>query len=982
MGFKKANTSFKIILSSLVLTLISSYMLADLLRIRHVDAILDSLPAPSQLLETSNMFEMPLLKGIKLDPKNPLKIDFILDHGDQENIDSKASAKLVNYFLAALTVPQDNFWVNLSPYEKDRVIEDRLGITDLGKDMLAQDYILKQMMSSLTYPEKGVGKEYWTKINQELLTDLKNRKSNIDTFNKVWITPGNVEVYEYETSAIITVAQLKVMLEDDYHAKTKSSINKMHTKIDELSSQTLRDIVIPEIEDEVNYGQHFAPLRQFYHSLILALWFKEKFAKSFYSNYIDQAKINGIDIEDKEAKTKIFSRYKEAFEKGVYDYVKKETVPGSRRKIAKRYFSGGEYFGKEVLDISSSTVTVDNDTMQEAVREQASGSTSLVSVALDSFNNVVKSKLGNIMLASLVLFSLVNPSNAGIAYLNNDLNRISKLRRKLDFSSGENISDGNGADSKITSSPLISMAMNKIFKVMLPIIMITALFNPSFADTITNIQLSSKSIVERQNDGVEKVLRTNLDTKKNEIIDTNTTNGQSLRLPSVGQVYDAYMTHSNLPESIENIKADIKLNPQSGELWNLLGHAYYQKSKLANSNRSRWDLYDKAIQSWVQEQKNSQSDGFPETYKSPNVSRRIFIRILQIANGIISLEFSSEELLLPYEIAQTVPQLDSVNRSVQEVYSKSEKLEEAIEAIKAIPELESEIEEIKSLMPDAATINEYISRVSNELFSENPNMDIMNRNLEFIHEYMKSAQEIIKIDDKLQAGPGTSYAADDVIQITQDINKLLDLVDMFGVSENSSELSPAMASVDVATENLKAGSDLNPVFVEQVDLNSDSVALLEEEISYIKDHLPTKSEVRELILQVRRELSSSNPDNQSIDNHIESLKLYLTNTDTVLELDEKLSNIQGVSGTADDIIILRSSINQLLLDVINDSINRQSKKLGGIDIAEIDINVIGNGLPISFIEAPFDMDSFSGFVFKIVSQNKVTSQEQLLAFLP
>ena len=57
--------------------------------------------------------------------------------------------RLVKYFLAALTIPEKDLWVNLSPYEKDRVITDEFGSTEMGRDLLAQDYMLKQLTSSL-----------------------------------------------------------------------------------------------------------------------------------------------------------------------------------------------------------------------------------------------------------------------------------------------------------------------------------------------------------------------------------------------------------------------------------------------------------------------------------------------------------------------------------------------------------------------------------------------------------------------------------------------------------------------------------------------------------------------------------------------------------------------------------------------------------------------------------------------------------------
>jgi len=58
------------------------------------------------------------------------------------------SQTLLNYFLAALALPESEVWVNLSPYEQNRIIPDKLGRTQMGKELLGQDYILKQLAAS------------------------------------------------------------------------------------------------------------------------------------------------------------------------------------------------------------------------------------------------------------------------------------------------------------------------------------------------------------------------------------------------------------------------------------------------------------------------------------------------------------------------------------------------------------------------------------------------------------------------------------------------------------------------------------------------------------------------------------------------------------------------------------------------------------------------------------------------------------------
>ena len=113
-------------------------------------------------------YDPPVLRGIKFDTTDPLKFDFIVYEG--QNHLSKAafkeeSAKLIRFFLAGLTIPEDDLWVNLSPYEHEKIAPQEFSQTDIGKEMLAQDYLLKQLAASLTYPETEQGKKYWDAIN-------------------------------------------------------------------------------------------------------------------------------------------------------------------------------------------------------------------------------------------------------------------------------------------------------------------------------------------------------------------------------------------------------------------------------------------------------------------------------------------------------------------------------------------------------------------------------------------------------------------------------------------------------------------------------------------------------------------------------------------------------------------------------------------------------------------------------------------------
>ncbi len=312
-----------------------------------------NLPIPGTMVGMSEGFTPAMVKGLTIHPENPLLFDFIVGTGDT-NLDGEAlkeeSRKLIKYFLASLTVPEQEMWVNLSPYEADRIIPGGLGDTEMGRDMLAQDYLLKQLTSSLMYPEDELGEAFWERVHERAYEEFGTTDIPMNTFNKIWIVPEKAVVYEHEedASAYVVESHLKVMLEEDYEALNKNKINaESRATLDNdslrgISTEIIRQILIPEIEREVNQGKTFANLRQIFNSMILATWYKQNLKQSLLGQvYVDQNKTKGVDTQDKAVTQKIYDQYIEAFRKGVYDYIREDYDPATQQIIPRKYFSGG-----------------------------------------------------------------------------------------------------------------------------------------------------------------------------------------------------------------------------------------------------------------------------------------------------------------------------------------------------------------------------------------------------------------------------------------------------------------------------------------------------------------------------------------------------------------------------------------------------------------------------------------------------------------
>ncbi|MCB9771038.1 MAG: protein kinase [Candidatus Omnitrophica bacterium] len=328
--------------------------------------ILPNLPTPGQMLWLSPVYEPPVLRGMTVHPENPLLLDFIVDRGqDKINNDllRDESTKLIKYFLTSMTIPDKDAWVNLSPYEKDRIIPDALGQTEMGRQMLEQDYILKQLSASLTNPDKELGQKFWKEVRARAQKHFGTTEIPLNTFSKVWIVPDGATVVEKDGFAYITESKLKVMLDQDYVAQNinpiastegarqspsieiASSSVTPRNGIENVSTAVFREMILPQLNKEINTGKNFSATRQVYQSVILAAWYKKALKDSLLGRiYADKSKVEGVESDVQDIKQKVYDQYLEAFKKGVYNVIKEEDgFDGDL--IPRKYFSGGMELG-------------------------------------------------------------------------------------------------------------------------------------------------------------------------------------------------------------------------------------------------------------------------------------------------------------------------------------------------------------------------------------------------------------------------------------------------------------------------------------------------------------------------------------------------------------------------------------------------------------------------------------------------------------
>ena len=276
-----------------------------------------------------------------------------------------------------------------------------LGETQLGRDMLSQDVVLKKLTASLLHPDNFVGAQYWQTVLARVREVCKTDTIPVTSFQKVWIKPSEAQVYQTSLPevfpedapdflralssmsgnlAFITQNRLGVFCDEDSfaiqeyigsHQGGEGNVTGAQLqKINAVAVETFKELVLPVIEEEVNDCLNFRLLRQIYTTCILAKWFKEEFrGRPGYDSIVGTGKPRTFAVEGNavlvstgpaavnrdfkrhECENKYqdmsipvnqqyYSEYLKLFKNGVFDVIRPSEVGKAHSGGFRRYFSG------------------------------------------------------------------------------------------------------------------------------------------------------------------------------------------------------------------------------------------------------------------------------------------------------------------------------------------------------------------------------------------------------------------------------------------------------------------------------------------------------------------------------------------------------------------------------------------------------------------------------------------------------------------
>ncbi len=282
----------------------------------------------------------PILTGMEVLRDNPIQPGFhvAVDERASPPDAAELTARLGRYFNTFLVVSGEHLNVNLSPFEEFCGVPPLLRGTELGRDLLAQDFLLKEYTALLLHPDTDTGSVFWNLLEKKI-------DEEFEACMRVWITPGRASIRETATDAggraTIEGLGLDVYCEEDYAVLRAADIVAPANPSHRALTDAFRTRVLPHIENEVRLGNRFSRLRQIHSAQILAEWLRKKMGDAL-------SRFDFVDSNDPErfglvtcppSEQDVRERYLSSFREGVWRWTRTEFADAQTK--SRVYIAGG-----------------------------------------------------------------------------------------------------------------------------------------------------------------------------------------------------------------------------------------------------------------------------------------------------------------------------------------------------------------------------------------------------------------------------------------------------------------------------------------------------------------------------------------------------------------------------------------------------------------------------------------------------------------
>lgn len=278
-------------------------------------------------------------------------------------------------FMTGLAVHDNKFWVNLNPWEVDRIIDEQLGQSEVGRIMLEADLQMKRDFSNYSNPcANETGKALWNlldKKREDLVQRCMNKfpgeikeTSNIifKPVQRHWIVPDKAFAYSNGSSIYIINASLAINSEpvtdhssfqvknQDINTLSGGCIEELNRSAQEYAEycKNLEERMIqPHVVADINTDEKYEDLREVYAALALAQWYKSKATPNtdIFRDSLDSSSSAILKSQTPWHPKDIWDKYVYSFKNGEYkcwENTTTKTVKGTRTKFSLHSAGGVE----------------------------------------------------------------------------------------------------------------------------------------------------------------------------------------------------------------------------------------------------------------------------------------------------------------------------------------------------------------------------------------------------------------------------------------------------------------------------------------------------------------------------------------------------------------------------------------------------------------------------------------------------------------
>jgi hypothetical protein len=259
----------------------------------------------------------------------------------------QAAQQASDAFFVWLALPPDAFWVNLHPYQPERIIDPRLAGTEAGRVLLESNMLLKRALAAAQHPDTPTGANWWREVAR--LYGDRYVTGCPGVTHRFWISPAPATVHATADELYILDAPLVVNAVIEPSLPQRPECPPNPPELDAAWIELYRKLIVPVAQHAVNTAPAFEPLRRVYLSRVAAEWFRQRSAvgRTSVSRIVNSGDVRRWPLRAPWNPLDVFNQMVHSFYNG--EWTKDQTVELDGKTYTRPLIAGGVDFTRTAL---------------------------------------------------------------------------------------------------------------------------------------------------------------------------------------------------------------------------------------------------------------------------------------------------------------------------------------------------------------------------------------------------------------------------------------------------------------------------------------------------------------------------------------------------------------------------------------------------------------------------------------------------------